>query len=117
MTLAKKVLGVSRFSDEKLFKDLNDEGYTRARVNKEILKTDDEIKLERYKKHDIEIVIDRIDSKDIERLNEACENALKKSEGLIIVLDKDNKEQRRSKLNDQIQKYDQELKEERQRQS
>ena len=77
---------------EQLFKDLNKEGYTRVRVNKTIYRTDEEIKLERYKKHDIEIVIDRVDSADTSRLTEACEQALKKSEGLLIVLDKSNKE-------------------------
>ncbi len=77
---------------EQLFKDLNKEGYIRVRVNKTIYRTDEEIKLERYKKHDIEIVVDRVDSTDTSRLTEACEQALKKSEGLLIVLDKSGKE-------------------------
>jgi len=77
---------------EQLFKDLNKEGYTRVRVKKTIYRTDEEIKLERYKKHDIEIVVDRVDSADTSRLTEACEQALKKSEGLLIVLDKSGKE-------------------------
>ena len=77
---------------EQLFKDLNKEGYTRVRVNKTIYRTDEEIKLERYKKHDIEIVVDRVDSTDTSRLTDACEQALKKSEGLLIVLDKSGKE-------------------------
>jgi len=77
---------------EQLFKDLNKEGYTRVRVNKTIYRTDEEIKLERYKKHDIEIVVDRVDSTDTSRLTEACEQALKKSEGLLIVLDKSGTE-------------------------
>lgn len=77
---------------EQLFKDLNKEGYTRIRVDKALYRTDDEIKLDRYKKHDIEIVIDRLDVKDGSRLTEACENALKKSDGLLIVLDKDENE-------------------------
>ncbi|MFH0874583.1 MAG: excinuclease ABC subunit UvrA [archaeon] len=71
---------------EKLLEDLNKEGYSRARVNKEIIKTDDKITLERYKKHDIEIVVDRLDSTDTKRLNEACENAISKGDGLVIVL-------------------------------
>ncbi|MBW2998937.1 excinuclease ABC subunit UvrA, partial [Candidatus Woesearchaeota archaeon] len=92
VTILSPIIRQKKGTYEKVFKDLNKEGYARARVNKEILRTDDEIKLERYKKHDIEIVIDRLDSNDLERLNEACENALKKSEGLIIVLDEENKE-------------------------
>ena len=78
---------------EKLISDLNKEGYTRVRVNKEIHRTDEKIELERYKKHDIEIVIDRLSVKDKSRLVEDCENALEKSEGLIIVLDENNNEQ------------------------
>ncbi len=77
---------------EQLFKDLNKEGYTRIRVDKAIYRTDEEIILERYKKHDIEIVIDRIDVSDKSRLSEACEKALEKSDGLIKILDEKNKE-------------------------
>ena len=72
---------------EQLFKDLNREGYTRIRVNKTIHRTDEKIALERYKKHDIEIVIDRVKTTDATRLTEACEHALQKSNGLLIVLD------------------------------
>ncbi len=73
---------------EKLISDLNKEGYARVRVNKQIYRSDEKIPLERYKKHDIDVVIDRIDSKDKQRLSEAVENALLKSEGLVVVLDK-----------------------------
>jgi excinuclease ABC subunit A len=77
---------------EKLFTDLNKGGHTRVRVNKTIYRTDEKIKLDRYKKHDIEIVIDRLKTNDSSRLAEACENALLKSKGLMIVLDEDNNE-------------------------
>jgi len=70
-----------------LFKDLNKEGYARVRVNKTIHRTDEEIELGRYKKHDIEIVVDRLDVGDKSRLAEACENALNRSDGLIIIID------------------------------
>jgi len=73
---------------EKLISDLNEEGYTRVRVNKKIYRTDEKIKLERYKKHDIEIVIDRLNTSDTSRLREAVENALMKSKGLVIALGK-----------------------------
>ena len=76
-----------------LFKDLNQEGFTRVRVNGEVRRTDEEITLERYKKHDIEVVIDRLEPDDRSRLAEAVENALKRSEdGLVIVLDSDGKD-------------------------
>ena len=77
---------------EQLLKDLNKEGYIRVRVDKELYRTDETITLDRYKKHDIEIVIDRIKIKDRTRLFEACENALDKSDGLIFVVDEKQNE-------------------------
>ncbi len=73
----------------KLVKDLNREGYMRVRINGEIHRTDEEVTLERYRKHDIDVVIDRLDTLDHSRLVEACENALKKSGGLVIVVDEE----------------------------
>ena len=70
-----------------LFKDLNKEGYARVRVNKTIHRTDEEIELGRYKKHDIEIVVDRLDVGNKSRLVEASEDALNRSDGLISILD------------------------------
>jgi len=76
-----------------LLKDLNSEGFSRVRVNGEIQRTDDPIELDRYRKHDIEVVMDRLDpSEERSRLVEACENALSKAEGLIIALDSDGNE-------------------------
>ncbi|MFA5102562.1 MAG: excinuclease ABC subunit UvrA [Candidatus Thermoplasmatota archaeon] len=77
---------------EQLFKDLNKEGYTRVRVNKTIYRTDEKITLERYKKHDIDILIDRVETTDTTRLTEACEAALHKADGLLIALDASEKE-------------------------
>ena len=81
-----------------LLKDLNREGYARARVNGEIHRTDEEVPLERYQKHDIEIVIDRLESSDRSRLVEAVENALKRAEGLVIVVGEDGAETMYSSL-------------------
>lgn len=44
-----------------LFADLNAEGFSRVRVNGEIRRTDETIDLDRYKKHDIDLVMDRLD--------------------------------------------------------
>jgi excinuclease ABC subunit A len=93
VTILSPIIRQKKGTYEQLFKDLNKEGYSRIRVDKAIYKTDETIILDRYKKHDIEIVIDRIKINDISRLVEATENALKKSEGLIIVLDKKQNEQ------------------------
>jgi len=82
-----------------LIKELHREGYTRVRVNGEIHHTDEEIPLERYRKQEIEIVIDRLNTDDRSRLAEACENALSRSEeGLVMVLDEQGKTQLYSSL-------------------
>jgi excinuclease ABC subunit A len=74
---------------QQLFKDLNKEGFARVRVNGEIKRTDDEITLERYKMHDIDLVLDRLDVSDHSRLVEACEQAAARSDGLVIVTGED----------------------------
>ena len=83
---------------QQLLKDLNKEGFTRVRVNGKIVRTDEEISLDRYKKQDIEIVIDRLDAAERSRLTEAVENCLKKSEGLVLVADEGGKESTYSSL-------------------
>ena len=92
VTILSPIIRQKKGTYEQLFLDLNKDGYTRVRVNKAIYRTDEKITLDRYKKHDIEVVIDRLKTNDFSRLNEACENALKKSDGLIIVLDKSDNE-------------------------
>jgi excinuclease ABC subunit A len=79
---------------ERLLEELNKEGYTKVRVNKEIIRTDEKISLDRYKKHDIDIVIDKIDleEKESTRLVEAVTNALKKSpDNLVKILSQKEK--------------------------
>ncbi len=92
VTILAPIIRQKKGTYEKLIADLNKEGYSRVRVNKTIYRSDEKITLERYKKHDIEIVMDRVKTTDTSRLTEACENALLKSKGLLVVLDKDNNE-------------------------
>ncbi|AKB36518.1 Excinuclease ABC subunit A [Methanosarcina siciliae C2J] len=93
VTILAPIIRQKKGTYQQLFRDLNSEGFTRARVNGEIHRTDDEISLDRYKKHDIEAVIDRLDpSEDRSRLVEACENALRKGEGLLIAVDAEGKD-------------------------
>ena len=88
ITILAPIIRQKKGTYEQLFKDLNKEGYTKVRVNRNMCRTDEKITLERYKKHDIEIVVDRVDTTETSRLAEATEQALQKSEGLLIVLDK-----------------------------
>lgn len=71
----------------KLFEEIKKSGFVRVRVNKTMYHVDDEIKLERYKKHDIEIVVDRlvIKSEIQKRLTDSIETALKLGNGLVRV--------------------------------
>ncbi|MFA5296206.1 MAG: excinuclease ABC subunit UvrA [Methanoregulaceae archaeon] len=87
VTILSPVVRQKKGTYQQLVKDLNREGYLRVRINGEIHRTDEEVPLERYRKHDIDVVIDRLDTPDRSRLVEACENALAKSGGLIIVTD------------------------------
>ncbi len=88
VTILAPIVRQKKGTYQQLFKDLNSEGFTRVRVNGKIRRTDDEITLDRYKKHDIDVVIDRLDPvEDRSRLVEACENALEKAEGLLIAMD------------------------------
>ena len=98
VTILSPVVRQKKGTYQQLLRDLNKEGYARVRVNKEIIRTDQEITLDRYKKHDIEIVVDRLESADRSRLTEAVENGLSKSEGLILVVDEQEKESTYSSL-------------------
>lgn len=70
-----------------ILENIKKEGFIRVIVDGEMHEVTDEIKLEKNKKHDIEIVVDRIIVKEgIEgRLTDSLETALKLSDGLVIV--------------------------------
>ncbi len=72
---------------EQLIVDLNKEGYTRVYVDGKIQRTDEKVNLDRYVKHDIYVVIDRVKPEDLSRVTEATEAALGKGEGLVMVQD------------------------------
>ncbi len=71
----------------KLLEDLKKQGYVRARIDGELRDLDDHIELEKNKKHNIEVVIDRIVLKEgIEsRLSDSLETALKLADGRVMV--------------------------------
>ncbi len=69
--------------------DLRLKGYVRARIDGELRRLDEEITLERYVRHTIEVVIDRIVVKKAKasRLAEALEGAMELGGGIALVLD------------------------------
>jgi len=72
---------------EELFSTLLDEGFTKARVDGKIEEITEGMKLSRYQKHDIELVIDRIQVKESSsvRVRESIEVALNRGEGFCVV--------------------------------
>ena len=72
---------------QKTFEQLKKSGYVRVRVDGEMRELEEEIKLEKNKKHNIEVVVDRIILKEgIEgRLADSLETALKLTEGLVLI--------------------------------
>ena len=70
-----------------LFNDLIKDGYSRVRIDNEDFELTDEIKLEKNKKHNIDVIIDRLIMKeDIRsRLYEAIELASKMSNGKVVI--------------------------------
>ena len=71
------------------------EGFVRARIDGEVVELADEIKLDKQKKHNIELVVDRLVIKeDIRsRLTESVEIALKNANNLALIEDVTNKKE------------------------
>ena len=72
-----------------LFQQIKKQGYLKVRVDGEIIDITSKLKLDRYKTHDIEIVIDRIkvNRQDSQRLIKSIQAAFATSENLIMVMD------------------------------
>jgi Excinuclease ABC subunit A len=72
---------------KKVIEDIRKEGFVRVRVNGEVHNVDEDISLERYKIHTIEIVVDRLVIRPgVEnRLADSLELAMRRGEGIAIV--------------------------------
>ncbi len=87
ITVLAPIISQKKGTHEQLILGLNRDGWARVMVDGVIYRTDEKIKMGRYVKHDIAIVVDRINVEDNGRLSEAIENAAKASEtGMIQVL-------------------------------
>ncbi len=78
-----------------LFEQIRKQGYVKVRVDGEILDLVPKMQVDRYKIHDIEIVVDRlkVEREDKKRLQTSVMQAMKTAKGIIKVSTKDNKEQ------------------------
>jgi excinuclease ABC subunit A len=76
-----------------LFQQIRKSGYTRVRVDGELQEITAKMQLDRYKIHDIEIVIDRIvaDVKDRFRISQSIGKCLKEGKGIIMVMEENGK--------------------------
>lgn len=88
VTLLSPVIHGKKGEHQKVIEDARKSGFVRARIDGLMASLDDPIKLDKQKKHSIEIVVDRIvvrpDGR--KRLAESVETALKASNGILIVL-------------------------------
>ncbi len=70
-----------------LFEKLLKEGFSRLRINKQIYNLNEKISLDRYKNHNIEILVDRVKvlTKNEKRIASSVETALRYSQGDILI--------------------------------
>ena len=89
-----------------LFESMRRKGYLHVRVDGDVMELREGMKVDRYKNHDIEVVIDRLAIKPIQptdpttptlptdRLKKTVQTAMKQGEGLIMIMDYDTGEVR-----------------------
>ena len=77
-----------------LFEGLRRKGYLHVRIDGEVSEIRQGMKVDRYKNHDIEVIIDRLAVKDNadERLKKSVQMAMKQGEGLVMIIDHESGE-------------------------
>ena len=77
---------------KELFESIRRKGYLNVRVDGEMRQITFGMKLDRYKNHDIEVVIDKlvVHKKDEKRLKKSLESAMQQGNGVMMLLDKDS---------------------------
>lgn len=76
-----------------LFQQIRKQGYTKVRVDGEIQDITAKMQVDRYKIHDIEVVVDRIvaDRKDLARISQSITRSLKEGKGVMMVMEENGK--------------------------
>jgi excinuclease ABC subunit A len=74
-----------------LLQQIRKQGYTKVRVDGEVVELTSNMQLDRYKTHDVEVVIDRIKVLDSEkfRISKSIQNALSNGKGVIMIQDEE----------------------------
>jgi excinuclease ABC subunit A len=72
-----------------LFQQIRKSGYTKVRVDGDVMDITAKMQVDRYKIHDIEVVVDRIiaNSKDRSRIGQSINKSLKEGKGVMMVMD------------------------------
>lgn len=93
LTILSPAVHGAKGTHKDLLERLSKEGFIRVRIDGEMKLLEDVAPLEKNKKHNIDVVVDRIvKGNDRSRLHDSLETALKLSDGLVIV-DHDHKEE------------------------
>lgn len=76
---------------KELFESLRRKGFLNVRIDGELREIIHGMKLDRYKNHDIEVVVDKlmVSEKDLKRLKQSLEIGMRMGEGVVMMLDKD----------------------------
>ena len=77
-----------------LFESMLKKGYLYVHVDGQVMEIKSGMKLDRYKNHNIEVVVDKLQAreKDQERLRKSVQTAMRQGDGLLMIMDKDTGE-------------------------
>lgn len=77
-----------------LFESMLKKGYLYVHVDGQVMEIKSGMKLDRYKNHNIEVVVDKLQvrEKDQERLRKSVQTAMRQGDGLLMIMDKDTGE-------------------------
>ena len=89
LTLLAPVIKGRKGHYRELFVQIRKQGYTKVRVDNEVMEITAKLQLDRFKIHDIEVVIDRIvpDGKDRHRISQSLNAAMKEGKGVIMIME------------------------------
>ncbi len=81
---------------KELFEQIRKKGYLNVRIDGEVREITHGLKVDRYKIHDIEVVVDKlqVSAKDRQRLKQSMQKAMQQGNGIVMLLEKDSDEAR-----------------------
>lgn len=93
LTLLAPVVKGRKGHYRELFVQVRKSGYTRIRVDGKVVDITPKMQVDRYKIHDIEVVIDRIvvDPKDKPRMGQSIQRSLKEGKGVMMIMEQNGK--------------------------